>query len=134
LELTGQNLLAGTAATTGDRKFTTKHRLTGEALSPEFTEATSADVDRAVEAAAAAFDDYSRRSPEERAAFLDRIADEIVALGDELIQRANAESALPEARLTGERARTVGQLKMFAGLIREGSWVEAHIDRALPDR
>ena len=69
-----------------------------------------------------------------RAEFLERIADEIQGLGDELIQRANAETALPEARLTGERARTIGQLKMFAGVVREGSWVEARIDRAIPDR
>src|SRR5205085_3630948 len=63
-----------------------------------------------------------------------KIAEEIMVLGDELITRAHAETALAEARLTGERARTVNQLKMFAELVREGSWVEACIDRAIPDR
>ncbi|MCA1597376.1 MAG: aldehyde dehydrogenase (NADP(+)), partial [Chloroflexi bacterium] len=71
---------------------------------------------------------------EQIAAFLDRIADEIVALGDDLIERATRETALPLPRLTGERARTVSQLQMFAGVVREGSWVDARIDRALPDR
>src|SRR5206468_2267952 len=55
-------------------------------------------------------------------------------LGEDLLQRANQETALPEQRLIGECARTVNQLKMFAGVIREGSWLEATIDRALPDR
>src|SRR5690606_28540093 len=62
------------------------------------------------------------------------IASEIEALGDELLQRAHAETGLPMARLTGERARTTGQLRLFAQLVREGSWVDARIDRALPDR
>src|SRR5262249_8524443 len=68
------------------------------------------------------------------ALLLDTIAEEIGALGDALIRRAQAETALPEARLVGERARTGNQLKMFADLIREGSWTEASIDRAIPDR
>jgi NADP-dependent aldehyde dehydrogenase len=62
------------------------------------------------------------------------MAEEIMALGDVLLQRAEQETALPQARLTGERARTVNQIKMFADLVREGSWVEAAIDRAQPDR
>src|SRR3974390_720449 len=57
-----------------------------------------------------------------------------MALGDDLIQRGHLETGLPEARLTGERARTVGQLKLFAQLAREGSWVDARIDHAIPDR
>ena len=81
-----------------------------------------------------AFPVYRGLSAEQRAAFLERIADEIVALGDALLERANQETALPLARLTGERGRTVNQLKMFAALVREGSWVDARIDRAQPDR
>src|SRR3974390_3059802 len=57
-----------------------------------------------------------------------------MALGDDLIQRGHLETGLPEARLTGERARTVNQLKLFAQLVREGSWVDARIDTAVPDR
>src|SRR5919112_38684 len=64
---------------------------------------------------------------------LDAIADEIIQL-DELVERAHLESGLPEARIVNERGRTVGQLKLFASLLREGSYVEAIIDTALPGR
>src|SRR5205807_6520010 len=75
-----------------------------------------------------------RMPAEQTALLLDAIADEILALGDPLLERAGAESGLPAARLTGERGRTMAQLKMFASLVREGSWVDASIDRAQPDR
>jgi NADP-dependent aldehyde dehydrogenase len=107
---------------------------TGAALEPQFHEALDAEAARAMEAAAAAFEDYRQRAPQERAQFLERIADGIEALGDALIERANAETGLPVARLTGERARTCGQLRLFAQAVREGSWVDARIDTALPDR
>src|SRR5690606_3707207 len=75
-----------------------------------------------------------RKSGKEKADFLDAIGDEINALGDELIRRAMQETGLPEARLTGERARTVNQLKLFGTLLREGSWVDARVDLADPQR
>jgi NADP-dependent aldehyde dehydrogenase len=84
--------------------------------------------------AAAAFPIYSKKSTAERAEFLERIASEIEALGDTLIQTAMAESNLPEARLLGERGRTANQLRLFANLVREGSWVEAVIDSAQAER
>ncbi len=65
---------------------------------------------------------------------METIAEEILAVGDALIQRAMLETALPEARLIGERGRTVTQLRLFASLLREGSWVEAVIDTPLPQR
>ena len=65
---------------------------------------------------------------------MEAIADEIMALGDPLIARACGESGLPEGRIQGERGRTCNQLKMFANLVREGSWVNATIDTAIPDR
>ena len=77
---------------------------------------------------------FRETTGEQRAVFLERIADEIMALGDELLVRANLETGLPAARLTGERARTVNQLKSFAQIAREGSWVDARIDTAIPDR
>ncbi|MEX2502448.1 MAG: aldehyde dehydrogenase (NADP(+)), partial [Trueperaceae bacterium] len=67
-------------------------------------------------------------------AFLEAIAEQIEALGPALIERASAESGLPTGRIEGERGRTTGQLRMFAALIREGSWVDARIERADPDR
>ena len=57
-----------------------------------------------------------------------------MALGDALIERCTAETALPAARITGERGRTCGQLKMFAQLLRDGWWVDARIDTAQPQR
>ena len=87
-----------------------------------------------MELAQAAFATFRDITGAQRAAFLERIADEIAALGDELINRAHLETGLPPARLTGERARTMNQLKLFAQVAREGSWVDARIDTAIPDR
>ncbi|MCP4218526.1 MAG: aldehyde dehydrogenase (NADP(+)), partial [bacterium] len=88
----------------------------------------------AFEKANEAFPIYRLKTPGQRADFLDKIGDEILALGDALIQRCMQETGLPEARLTGERGRTVNQLRLFAGVIREGSWVDARIDTEIPDR
>lgn len=107
---------------------------TGKNLETAFTEATSDEINKAIEKAKNAFKTYKNKSGEEKAAFLDAIADEIIALGDPLVQRACAETALPEGRIVGERGRTMGQLKLFATVLREGSWVDARIDEAIPDR
>src|SRR5689334_4896831 len=94
-----------------------------------FEEADERHIQLAFEAAAKDFESVRKIAPEQRAAFLDRIGDEILALGNDLLTAANTETSLPvEIRLFGERARTVNQLKLFAELIREGSWVDARID------
>jgi len=134
MQLHGKNLIAGELSSGTESPFCAVNPKTGAPLQPNFAEATESEVNRALELAESAFEAYRRKSPEQIAQFLDKIAKEFLALGDELIQRANAETALPEARLTGERARTINQLKMFAEFVREGSWVEAAIDRAIPDR
>ena len=134
MNLHGTSLIAGTRGQTTSRRYRAVNPATGVALEPEFHEASDAEAARAMEAAAAAFDDYRQRSPQERAHFLERIAFEIEALGDALIERATAETGLPAARLSGERARTCGQLRLFAATVREGSWVDARIDTPLPDR
>jgi alpha-ketoglutaric semialdehyde dehydrogenase len=103
-------------------------------LPGDFIVATQEEVDATVEKALAAFEVYRAKSAEEKAVFLETIAEEIIALGNELIERAMLETGLPEARLIGERGRTTGQLKLFAELLREGSWVEGVIDTALPER
>jgi len=108
--------------------------LDGQVLPGDFQLAGPAEVDAALTAAEAAFTTYRETPGAARAVFLERIGEEIVALGDDLIQRARAETGLPEARLLGERARTVGQLRLFAEAARDGSWVDARIDTALPDR
>jgi len=103
-------------------------------LEPVFGGGGAAEVDRACNLADAAFDSYRHAPLETRAQFLEAIADNIIQLGDALIERAQAESALPKARLEGERARTVAQLRLFASLVREGRWLSATLDSAQPDR
>jgi len=134
MDLHGKNIINGDAVATSAKTFTAVNPATATVLTPAFHEASLGDADRAAQAAAAAYATYRRTTPEARAAFLERIAAEIEALGDALIQRANAETGLPEARLQGERGRTTGQLRAFAALVKEGSWVDARIDRAQPER
>jgi NADP-dependent aldehyde dehydrogenase len=81
-----------------------------------------------------AFNEYKKVLPEHKAIFLETIAGEIEAVGDTLINKASEETNLPASRLTGERARTTMQLRMFATMVREGSWVDASIDTSIPDR
>ncbi|WP_448698316.1 aldehyde dehydrogenase (NADP(+)) [Mucilaginibacter sp. AW1-3] len=100
----------------------------------EFFIATAEEVDKAVEKAAAAFQQYRKRSGAEKAGFLEAIANEIMAIGDELITVCCAESGLPQGRIVGERGRTTGQLKLFADLLKEGSWLDARIETANPER
>jgi len=101
---------------------------------PEFGLGSRENVERAVDLATRAFDSYRNLPLERRAAFLEAIAEEILALGDALIERAHAESGLPVARLTGERARTAGQLRLFAQVVRDGHFLRATIDTAQPER
>lgn len=101
---------------------------------PSFGMGGVAEVDRAAELASDAFDIFRSTSPSTRAAFLESIADNILEIGDELIERAHSESGLPMARLQGERARTVGQLRLFAQVVRDGHHLRATIDTAQPQR
>lgn len=134
MDLAGKNLIAGSPSGESGNRFFAVNPKTSENLPPEFLEASVEEVDSAVELAEQAFRTYSQTPPEVRAGFLDRIAEAVENLGAPLIERAQLETALPEARLVGERARTCGQLRMFARLIREGSWVDARIDLADPAR
>jgi len=132
--LTGANLIGATASSLGTDTYAVSSRHDGVPLSPSFSIATKGEVALAAEKAAEAFPIYSRLSGTKRAEFLDLIANGIEGLGDSLLQRAHAESGLPLPRLTGERGRTCGQLRIFANLLREGSWVDARIDSADPKR
>ena len=129
MEFEGTNFIAGMPTADGDTRFHAIDPRDGSILQPVFVEATRAEVARAAAAAAEAFRDYARLSGARRAEFLRAIADELIALDTALIERAHLETALPIARLEGERARTVGQLRLFADLLDEGSWVDARIDR-----
>lgn len=132
--ITGAFLVGSEALSTGDKPLKAINPATGETLEPAFAFASEADVDRACDLAAAAFDGYRNASYEARAVFLETIAQNILDLGDELLVRANAETGLPLPRLTGERGRTVGQLRLFANVVRAGEWLDLRIDPAMPDR
>ncbi len=134
MSLHGNHLIAGQRVAPDGPTFVAVNPSTSESLEPSFGDATEAQVDAALNAAEEAFDGLRTATAEVRAAFLDSLADKIVGLGDALLERAHAETGLPMARLTGERGRAVGQCKLFASLIRDGSWAEARIDHALPDR
>ena len=131
MKLTGKNYIAGEIAASGTQTFRAVNPATGTELSTDFYAVTEQEVDQAVAAATEAFKTYRNTTPGERRALLNGIADEILALGDALIERCVAESGLPVGRITGERGRTVGQLRLFAEVAGEGSWVDARID--LPD-
>ncbi|WP_062112827.1 aldehyde dehydrogenase (NADP(+)) [Aureimonas sp. AU40] len=107
---------------------------TGQRLDPAFGGATKDDLEKACRLADEAFDTYRETGLEERARFLEAIAEEIQNLGDALIERCCQESGLPRGRIEGERGRTMGQLRMFAGVLRDGGFLDARVDPAMPDR
>lgn len=128
------SILIGATTRKHEGGFQSVNPATGDTFGPLVSEATVEDVAEAAALAEAAFPVFSSLTPEARAIFLDTVADEIVAIGDVLIETAMAETGLPRPRLEGERARTVGQLKMFAGELRKGDYLDVTIDPALPER
>jgi len=134
MELKGVSLIAGKSGGAGGAKFHAVNPQTGEALEPQFTSASSDDVNAAANAAQQAFTVYSQLPGRARARFLRAIADGLDAASAELGARAQLETALPQPRLQGEIKRAVNQFRMFAEVIEEGSWVAARIDTALPNR
>ena len=134
LNPTGKSII-GFSRSTSDEPYTKAvNPATGETLEPQFTTASPDEVARAVELAEKAFPVYAALAAAKRAEFLRRIAELIEGAGDAIAERGTRESGLPEARMRGETARTTGQLKLFAALIEEGSWVDARIEIAQPDR
>ena len=107
---------------------------TREQMEPAFGLATEDDVASACALAEDAFDAYRGLPLEQRARFLETIADRIMDIGPALIERASAESGLPVARLEGERGRTCNQLRLFAKVVRDGHFLDATLDSALPQR
>src|SRR6185437_9248319 len=132
MELHGLNLI-GSDNVGGATTFRGINPANSQALEPPFHEATDGEVDRAMKLAESAFQEYRHLPAARRSAFLNAIAAGIES-NDALLKRANEESGLPPERLMGERARTVGQLRLFARVVDEGSWVGARIDRADPNR
>ena len=107
---------------------------TRQNLSPAYQEASRNVCDSAVDDALEAFEEYRIKTPGQIAEFLNAIASELNAVSEELIARAHLETALSYPRLQGELARTVGQLNMFAQVVRSGTWMGANIDTAIRDR
>jgi 2,5-dioxopentanoate dehydrogenase len=134
MRVTGDLLIGSERVARADRSFQAINPATNESLEPAFAFATSGDVQRACALAWAAFDEYRESPREDRARFLEAIASNIVELGEALVDRAMAETGLPRARVEGERARTVGQLRLFAEVVRSGAWLDLRIDHALPER
>jgi alpha-ketoglutaric semialdehyde dehydrogenase len=130
MTITGEMLIGGAAVKGSEAVLRCMNPATNEALEPAFHGGNEQDVERACALAQDAFDSYRNTSPQERAAFLEAVAEEIEALGDELIVRAMQETALPRPRLEGERARTCKQLRMFADVVRKGHWLNATLDSA----
>ncbi len=128
--LTGRHFIGGRWVPSAGGTFSATDPATGKALEPPFHEATAAEVDAALRAADDAFARTRDLPPSAWADILDAIARSILDLGDALLERAQAESGLPRPRLIAERARTTGQLGLFAAMVREGSWVDAVIDTA----
>jgi NADP-dependent aldehyde dehydrogenase len=129
----GKQLIGFEQSAEGTEIFYSINPATGE-QGGEFYKATTHEVDRAAKKAAAAFQEYRKKTGAEKATFLEAAAAEIEALGADLVNTACRESALPQGRIQGEMGRTTGQLRMFANLLREGSWVDARIELADPQR
>lgn len=126
----GKHLIAG-AWVAGETTFQNEP---ASGPAHEFAVGTPALVDRACRAAEEAFWTYGYSTRQERAVFLNTIADEIDARAEEITEVGSRESGLPEARLQGERGRTIGQLRLFADHILKGDYLDRRHDEALPDR
>jgi alpha-ketoglutaric semialdehyde dehydrogenase len=134
MAISGQNFIGKRKSSLRNATFRAVNPAIDAEMEPAFHSATAEEVNEAMRLSQAAWVQYQRLKPGERANFLRAIAAEIEKPGDELISRAGEETGLPAARLTGERTRTTGQLRMFADLVQEGSWVDARIDHANPNR
>ncbi len=134
MSIQGKNIIGYSLSSESANTFKSFAPAQATELPELFHTATVSEVNRTMQLAEKAFLTYSQTSPQRRADFMVAITEEILATGDLLLERAHLETGLPIARLEGELTRTILQLTQFAELIREGSWVEACIDTALPER
>ena len=120
MTLTGQSLIAGQWQGRAEQgEFQAFSPAKNQPLSTRYFNVTSTQLNTAVDAADNAFIEYRKTSFSQRADFLECIAEQILALGDDLLTQTAQETNLPMARLQGERMRTVNQLKAFASALRE---------------
>ena len=128
------SIIGSRRGTSGSSKFRAFEPRTGQALAPDFFYASAEEIETTVRLAHEAFATYGHLPGRAKATFLRAIAAGIESVAPQLTERAEQETALPQARLQGETARTCGQLRLFAKLVEDGSWVNARIDRPDPER
>ncbi len=134
MQLSGRSIIGFGAGSAGGRVLYGLNPATGDKLQPGYESANLEEVDRAARLAGEAFSVYGRLAGDRKATLLREIARNIEGLGEALTARATQETGLPAGRIQGETARTCSQLRLFAGLVEEGSWVDARIDHADPER
>ena len=134
MQLEGKSFLGRRRGSEAGKSFQAINPSSGALLEPRYFSVTEDEIEEAVGQAAEAFETYGRASGREKAAFLRRVADGLDSRKNDLADRAHLETALPMPRLLGEVGRTSGQLRLFAGVVEDGSWVNARIDPAIPDR
>ena len=132
--ITGKNYIGSELKASGNNTLKTFNPELNTENPWVFTEATPEEIEEAVSLANQAFDSFKNCSGLEKANFLNAIADEILALGEDLLTMYSSESGLPKGRAEGERGRMIAQLRSFAEMLTEGSWIKATIDRAISDR
>jgi len=134
MDLRGRSYIGWANGADGGKEFRAVNPATNAAVEPAYTSALPGEVDSAARLAAQAFTSYSKFSGKEKAVFLRVIAEGLEGIADALVVRVNLETGLLEARIRSEAARTVFQLRFFADLVEEGSWVRARLDRGDPAR
>lgn len=134
MKLTGQHFIAGRRTASATDTFQAINPTNGETLDVQFAEASETEIDEALVAADQAYDALQTASSETIASLLEAIADGLESAGDVLLDRAHAETALPLARLTGERGRTCNQTRIFADMARKDLWRQPRIDQGDSER
>jgi alpha-ketoglutaric semialdehyde dehydrogenase len=134
LPLEGLSLIGTEKGLPQGARFYAFDPASGEQLTPEYFSASGADVEHAAQKAAQAFGAYASLSGKSKAKFLNTMAAALDARGNEIVERARRETGLAEGRLRGELGRTSNQLRLFAAVVEEGSWLNARIDPAQPQR
>ena len=132
--ITGKNYIGNKLSAQGSIKYSTINPVLNLENNWKSTEATAEEIAEATALSSRAFKDFRKTTPDQRATFLEAIADEIERLGSELIEIYCLESGLPQGRAEVERGRTLFQLRSFAEMLRKDDWQETAIDFAIPDR
>jgi 2,5-dioxopentanoate dehydrogenase len=134
MDISGKSLIGFSDAAGSGNTFHARNPSSGQKIDPAFVSVNADELEQAAKLGAEAFANYSRVPGHQRALFLNSIASHIESSAGPIVERAHQETALPLPRLKSELGRTCGQLRLFASVVEEGSWVSARIDRASPER